>query len=85
MENLREQLKALLHTEQLTAIGGGGGGCISNGTAYRTDEGTEVFVKVNNQPDVSALMEGAMLPRLVILKAKAAAIPALKLEMLDRN
>ena len=37
--------------DKLTTIGGGGG-CISSGTAYRTAKGREVFVKVNNKSDV---------------------------------
>ena len=52
MASLREEVKRLLGTDKLTTIGGGGG-CISSGTAYRTDEGREAFVKVNNKSDVS--------------------------------
>ena len=52
MAGLREEVKRLLGTDKLTTIGGGGG-CISSGTAYRTAEGREVFVKVNNKSDVS--------------------------------
>ena len=52
MASLREEVKRLLGTDKLTTIGGGGG-CISSGTAYRTAEGREVFVKVNNKSDVS--------------------------------
>ena len=52
MASLREEVKKLLGTDKLTTIGGGGG-CISSGTAYRTAEGREVFVKVNNKSDVS--------------------------------
>ena len=52
MASLTELIKRVLSTDTLTPIGGGSG-CISSGVAYRTKEGNEVFVKVNNKPDVS--------------------------------
>jgi len=48
---LADLVKEVLGTSALTPIGGGSG-CISSGTAYRTHDGREVFVKSNNKSEV---------------------------------
>ena len=45
-------IKDALHTDSITRIGGGSGD-ISVGVSYRTKEGQEVFVKLNEKSDVS--------------------------------
>ena len=49
---MEELLKRELGTSKLVPFGAGGGGCISSGTGYNTDNG-QIFVKVNNKDGVS--------------------------------
>jgi len=49
---MESEVKEALNTTIFKATGGGGGGCISSGNVYITDTGN-VFVKVNDKPNVS--------------------------------
>lgn len=49
---MESALKATLNTATLTRTGQSGGGCINQGEAYITDNGT-VFVKSNKKSKVS--------------------------------
>ena len=49
--DLLKQVKEKLSLEQLQATGRGGGGCISQGQAFLTENG-KVFVKFNSKPGV---------------------------------
>ena len=51
-KTMEELLKRELGTSKLVPFGAGGGGCISSGTGYNTDNG-QIFVKVNNKDGVS--------------------------------
>lgn len=44
-------VKRALGTTVFKSTGAGGGGCISKGSAYNTDNGV-VFVKINNKKGV---------------------------------
>ena len=48
---MEEFLKKELGTSKLVACGSGGGGCISSGDSYDTDNG-RVFVKINGKDGV---------------------------------
>ena len=50
---MEELLKRELGTSKLVPFGAGGGGCISSGTGYNTDDDGQIFVKVNNKDGVS--------------------------------
>lgn len=52
MSQLESQLKTALNTDSLTPIGGGGG-CISSGTAFELADGTRIYVKCNGRKEVS--------------------------------
>ncbi|XP_067940873.1 ketosamine-3-kinase-like [Watersipora subatra] len=50
-------IKDALHTDSITKIGGGSGD-ISVGVSYRTKEGQEVFVKLNEKSDALLMFRG---------------------------
>ncbi|XP_073980139.1 ketosamine-3-kinase-like [Rhodnius prolixus] len=52
-------LKTALNTSTLVRTGQSGGGCINQGEAYITDNGT-VFVKSNGRPQARIMFEGEM-------------------------
>ena len=52
---MEEIIKRELNTSVFHSKGKGGGGCISQGSAYETDSGT-VFVKYNDKPEVIFLV-----------------------------
>uniref|UniRef100_A0A0A9Z4E9 protein-ribulosamine 3-kinase n=1 Tax=Lygus hesperus TaxID=30085 RepID=A0A0A9Z4E9_LYGHE len=52
-------LKSALETSTLTRTGQSGGGCINQGEAYITDNGT-IFVKSNSKPQARIMFEGEM-------------------------
>jgi len=54
---MEEIIKRELNTSVFHSKGKGGGGCISQGSAYETDSGT-VFVKYNDKPEALRMFEG---------------------------
>jgi mevalonate kinase len=49
---MEEAVKSALKTKLFKPTGGGGGGCISSGLSYQTDNNGTVFVKTNDKPNV---------------------------------
>ena len=56
MENLSNVLRRELGAQSVKTIGGGGGGCISQGQGYQVDA-AKVFVKMNDKKGVSILQD----------------------------
>ncbi|XP_035827740.1 ketosamine-3-kinase, partial [Aplysia californica] len=57
MGSIEELIKQELGTSVFRSTGQGGGGCISNGTAYETDSGI-VFAKFNDKSEALRMFEG---------------------------
>ena len=49
---MEELLRSELGLDELKCLGSGGSGCISEGKKFVTGQGEEIFVKVNNKPEV---------------------------------
>lgn len=67
-------LKKELNTSTLKASGRGGGGCISQGTAYDTDTG-RIFVKFNHNREARRMFDGEMASLEVILQTNTVKVP----------
>ncbi|XP_074602848.1 ketosamine-3-kinase-like [Brevipalpus obovatus] len=63
------------------------GGCINTGTAYRADNGDEIFVKYNSSPDSPIMFEGEIASLNAIRETKAirAPKPILLIDLVHRN
>ncbi|XP_043924059.1 ketosamine-3-kinase-like [Protopterus annectens] len=71
MESL---LKKELNTSILKSSGCGGGGCISQGTAYDTDNG-RIFVKFNHKSKARIMFDGEMASLEAILRTNTVKVP----------
>ncbi|PNJ87511.1 FN3KRP isoform 4 [Pongo abelii] len=71
---MEELLKRELGCGFVRATGHSGGGCISQGRSYDTDQG-RVFVKVNPKAEARRMFEGEMASLTAILKTNTVKVP----------
>ncbi|XP_059484159.1 ketosamine-3-kinase-like isoform X2 [Neocloeon triangulifer] len=72
---MEEKIKSALgFTKFQRARGGGGGGCINEGDAYETDQGT-VFVKRNSKKDAQLMFDGEFEGLKAILETDTLKVP----------
>ncbi|XP_062389204.1 ketosamine-3-kinase [Sardina pilchardus] len=71
---MEAQLKKELGTSTLKATGYSGGGCISEGQSYDTDNG-RVFVKINNKSEAKRMFVGEMASLEAILQTNTVKVP----------
>ncbi|XP_067649471.1 ketosamine-3-kinase-like [Haliotis asinina] len=71
---MEEMLKQELGTSVLKRTRMGGGGCISEGVAYETDEGL-VFVKMNRESEARKMFDGEFASLVALYKADEVRVP----------
>ncbi|XP_005407241.1 PREDICTED: ketosamine-3-kinase [Chinchilla lanigera] len=71
---MEELLRRELGCSSVKATGHSGGGCISQGQSYDTDQG-RVFVKVNSKSEARRMFEGEMASLIAILKTDTVKVP----------
>lgn len=71
---MEAQLKKELGTSILKSTGHSGGGCISEGQSYDTDNG-RVFVKINHKSQAKLMFDGEMASLNAILKTDTVKVP----------
>nr|BAG57005.1 unnamed protein product [Homo sapiens] len=71
---MEELLRRELGCSSVRATGHSGGGCISQGRSYDTDQG-RVFVKVNPKAEARRMFEGEMASLTAILKTNTVKVP----------
>ncbi|KAM6174192.1 ketosamine-3-kinase [Erethizon dorsatum] len=71
---MEELLRRELGCGYVKATGHSGGGCISQGQSYDTDQG-RVFVKVNSKAEARRMFEGEMASLSAILKTDTVKVP----------
>ncbi|KAK2179675.1 hypothetical protein NP493_477g00038 [Ridgeia piscesae] len=70
-----EIIKKELKTKTLKSFGSGGGGCISNGQGYITDDKHKIFVKTNGKTGARLMFDGESASLNAILSTKAIKVP----------
>ncbi|KAK5913972.1 hypothetical protein CgunFtcFv8_008447 [Champsocephalus gunnari] len=71
---MEAKLKKELGTAMLKSTGHSGGGCISEGQSYDTDNG-RVFVKINHKKEAKLMFDGEMASLEAILKTETVKVP----------
>ncbi|CAJ1075191.1 Ketosamine-3-kinase [Xyrichtys novacula] len=71
---MEAKLKKELGTTMLKSTGHTGGGCISEGQSYETDNG-RVFVKINHKSEAKQMFDGEMASLEAILKTETVKVP----------
>lgn len=71
---MEAKLKKELGTTMLKSTGYSGGGCISQGQSYDTDNG-RVFVKINHKSGAQVMFDGEMASLEAILKTETVKVP----------
>ncbi|XP_059149641.1 ketosamine-3-kinase-like [Physella acuta] len=74
MSSLEDLLKRELGVTSLQRTGEGGGGCISQGTAYETENG-KIFVKFNNKDKADLMFEGEYESLIALSTANEVRVP----------
>lgn len=82
---MESKLKKELGTTLLKSTGHSGGGCISEGQSYDTDNG-RVFVKINHKSEAKLMFDGEMASLEAILQTSTIKVPKpVKVIELDRG
>lgn len=74
MSSVEDLIKLEIGVSKLKSTGKGGGGCINQGSAYETENGT-VFVKFNNGEDALKMFEGEFASLAAIQATATVAVP----------